>query len=78
MKCSDQAKAIYCHTNLGPTFGTTDIHICGYSNVMNSSYSDISNIYKHPQYAKGSNEAKSFLAGSCNFQTSEIEVYTKE
>jgi hypothetical protein len=34
--------------------------------------------YKHPQYAYGTNEAQSFLAGSFNFQLDEIEVYQKE
>ena len=34
--------------------------------------------YKHPSYAFGSKEAKSFLAGSHKFCTTEIEVYTKE
>jgi hypothetical protein len=34
--------------------------------------------YKHPQYAEGTNEAKTFLAGSHSFQLDEIEVYQKE
>ena len=34
--------------------------------------------YNHPQYAYGTNEAQSFLAGSYDFQLSEIEVYQKE
>jgi hypothetical protein len=34
--------------------------------------------YKHPQYAKGTDEAKTFLAGSCHFQLNEIEVFQKE
>ena len=34
--------------------------------------------YEHPLYAAGSNEAQSFLAGSYNFLTSEIEVFLKE
>ena len=34
--------------------------------------------YKHPQYAQGTNEAETFLAGSFNFQLDEIEVYRKE
>ncbi len=33
---------------------------------------------KHPNYASGSNEAHSFLAGSHRFHTTGIEVYTKE
>jgi hypothetical protein len=34
--------------------------------------------YKHPQYAFGTKEADTFLAGSCQFQLAEIEVYKKE
>ena len=34
--------------------------------------------YKHPQFAINSDEALAFLAGSYNFKTSEIEVFTKD
>jgi hypothetical protein len=34
--------------------------------------------YSHPQYAYGTNEAETFLAGSHFFQLDEIEVYQKE
>jgi hypothetical protein len=34
--------------------------------------------YSHPQYKKGTNKAKSFLAGSYKFKLDEIEVYEKE
>jgi hypothetical protein len=34
--------------------------------------------YKNPQYAYGTDEAKTFLAGSYNFQLDEIDVYQKE
>ena len=34
--------------------------------------------YSHPQYEFGTDEAKSFLAGSHEFQLEEIEVYQKE
>jgi hypothetical protein len=40
--------------------------------------SDLGGTYKHPQYAQGTNEAQSFLAGSHEFQLDEIEVYQKE
>ena len=35
---------------------------------------------KHPQYAQGTDEAKTFLAGSSKFQLdeNEIEIYEKE
>ncbi len=41
-------------------------------------YSNLGDCYKHPQYAHGTDEAQSFLAGSCYFQLDEIEVYQKE
>ncbi len=34
--------------------------------------------YKHPRYAQGTNEARTFLAGTEWFQLDEIEVYQKE
>jgi hypothetical protein len=34
--------------------------------------------YKHPQYAQGTREAESFLAGSDEFQLDEIEVYERK
>jgi hypothetical protein len=34
--------------------------------------------YKHPQYSKVTDEAKTFLAGSFWFQLDEIEVFEKE
>ena len=42
------------------------------------SCSNLGDCYKNPQYVKGTNEAKSFLAGSFWFQLDEIEVYQKE
>jgi hypothetical protein len=42
------------------------------------SYSNLGKCYKHPQYAQGTSEAKTFLAGSYKFQLDEIEVYQKE
>ena len=35
-------------------------------------------VIKHPEYAKGTEKARNFLAGSYYFQTTEIEVYNKE
>jgi len=48
------------------------------SNNNASSYSNLCLSYAHPSYAYESNEAESFLAGSYEFQVSEIEVYTKK
>jgi hypothetical protein len=42
------------------------------------SHSNLSHTYSHPQYAYGTDEANSFLAGSHKFQLDEIEVYHKE
>ena len=42
------------------------------------SRSNLGFTYKHPQYAQGTDEACTFLAGSFNFQLDEIEVYEKE
>jgi hypothetical protein len=42
------------------------------------SYSNFGYAFKHPHYEEGTNEAKSFLAGSHRFQLAEIEVYQKE
>ena len=70
--------AIYCYSDNGPTFGGGhDICICSNSNKTNGSYLNLGNTYKHPQYAYGTNEAKSFLTGSFKYQLSEIEVYQK-
>jgi hypothetical protein len=70
-------RAIYCHSEYGPTFGG-DIIIANNANTTMDSFSNLGNIYKHPQYAYGTNEAVSFLAGSFEFQLDEIEVYQKE
>jgi hypothetical protein len=69
--------AIYCHSEWGPTF-SRDICLANNSNTTIESYSKLCVSYKHPQYAKGTNEARTFLAGSFKFQLDEIEVYQKE
>jgi hypothetical protein len=69
---------IYCNKNNGPAFGFgTDLKIANRSNINTYSYSYLGSSYVHPIYDKGSDKAKSFLAGSYNFQVSEIEVYIK-
>lgn len=78
MKCSNAASAIFCGSTYGPTFGEGhDFYIAHNSNLNTYSLSNLGFTYKHPQYANGTNSAKLFLAGSFNFQTSEIEVYAK-
>ena len=69
--------AIRCHSSFGPRFGD-DIHIADDANTTMDSYSNLGCDYKHPQYARGTNEVKSFLAGSFNFRLDEIEVYQKK
>jgi BTB/POZ domain-containing protein KCTD9 len=74
--------AIYYGSEYGPTFsggsGGGDIIIRNNANSTDGGCSNLSHAYKHPQYAYGSNEAKTFLAGSYHFQLDEIEVYQKE
>jgi hypothetical protein len=70
--------AIYCHSSSGPNFGWFDIHIANNANTTMDSCSQLGLSYKHPQYAYGTNEAETFLAGSFEFQLEEIEVYQKE
>jgi hypothetical protein len=70
---------IYCNSNYGPVFGGgCDLYIADKSNINTRSSSNLGHSYIHPDYACESNEAKSFLAGSFNFQVSEIEVYIRQ
>ena len=52
-----------------------DLIISADSNVNVLSYSNLGNIYKHPDYALRSSQAREFLAGSHHFKTIEIEIY---
>jgi hypothetical protein len=71
--------AIGCDSRCGPKFsGGFDIHIANNANTTMDSYSDLGDSYSHPQFIQGTNEAKTFLAGTNNFQLDEIEVYHKE
>jgi hypothetical protein len=71
--------AIYCFSEYGPSFDEgCDICIANNANTTMKSLSHLGFAYKHPQYAKRTNEAQSFLAGSFWFQLDEIEVYQKE
>jgi len=70
---------IYCEKSHGPIFGGGhDLLISDKSNINTTSHSKLGHSYIHPDYAYGSNEANSFLAGSHTFQVTEIEVYTKQ
>jgi hypothetical protein len=70
-------RAIYCHSSRGPTFND-DICIADNANTTMESCSYLGSFYPHPQYAFGTNEARTFLAGSHYFQLDEIEVYQRE
>ena len=77
IKINERHRAIDCDARDGPTFGC-DILIAGNANTTNESRSNLGIAYKQPQYAWGTNEAQTFLAGSRKFQLDEIEVYEKE
>ena len=70
--------AIQCYLSSGPIFGGGDIAIANNANTSMESYSNLGYSYKHPQYEEGTNEAKTFLAGSHTFKLDEIEVYQKK
>jgi len=73
---SQQQYAIGCYSNYGPCFGGGyDFCIYSDSNVNSSSNSNLGHSYKHPVLGQGTPQAKSFLAGSYQFSTQEIEVY---
>ena len=66
--------AIGCDSKYGPIFGgCRDIHISSNANTTCDNHSMLGWTYKHAKYLVETNEAQSFLAGSCKFQLSEIE-----
>ena len=76
IKPSNYGNAIYSQSNYGPTFGGGhDFQISDSSKNNRNSYSNLGHSYKFDKYTHGSNEAKNFLAGSYNFQVTEIEVF---
>jgi hypothetical protein len=81
MKIQAPQQAIYCDVKYGPTFGFGhDIYISDNSNSNRYSYSDSGFSYKFPaSYPRdtGSSKQKCFLAGSHNFQVTEIEVFQR-
>jgi hypothetical protein len=70
--------AICCNSRYGPIFGGYDICIANNANTKMDSYSHLGHAYSHPQYARGTYEADTFLAGAFKFQLDEIEVYQRE
>ena len=70
--------AIYCDSKRGPIFGFGhDICLADNANITMDSHSRLGCTYKRPQYAQGTKEASTFLAGSHKFQLDEIVVYQK-
>ena len=81
INCIQPEYAVYSNpfSSYGPTFGRGhDIYISDNSNSSSASFSNLGDSFKHPNYAFGTTQAKSFLAGSYNFQTADIEVYYKD
>ena len=73
--------AVYYNYYSGPTFGYngySDLYISDSSNTnRNSNSYALGTNYQLPSFLKPSTPAsQSFIAGSTNFQTVEIEVYT--
>ena len=79
IKCSIGEKAIGCNPKYGPIFGykNPDFVLFDHSNANADNFSNLCNSYIHPLYVQRSAEARSFLAGECNFQTIEIEAFYK-
>jgi hypothetical protein len=79
--CDEEDGGIRCNNSNGPIFGgnhgDSDLVIGDKSNKNTDNCSSLDHYYEHPDYEFQSNEAEKFLAGSKNFQVSEIEVYTK-
>jgi hypothetical protein len=75
MRVNIPEKAIACASFDGPTFGRVDFYISGHSNSNKRSSSNLGSSYQHSTYARGTNEARCFLAGYEYFQVAEIEVF---
>jgi hypothetical protein len=77
--CTKQNCAIYCNIAYGPTFGDGhDIFIENNSNILGNSFANLGDSYKHSLFGLASLSAKTFLGGSEEFFTSEIEVYSNQ
>ena len=77
IKTNNHEYAIWGYSGYGPSFGY-DIRIANNANTTLSSWSNLGWAYSHPQYAHGTNEAKTFLAGSYPFKLVEIELIGRE
>ena len=72
---TDGQQGVCCDAAYGPTFGNYDISIASDSNVSTASFSDLGKSYAFALHPYATVGAQSFLAGSCDFQTAEIEVF---
>ena len=79
--CSDGGQnAIFCISKCGPMFASypCKLNIEDSSNTNELSiFLNFDDLYNHPDYPVGTEEAKNIMAGSYYFRTTEIEVYTK-
>ena len=77
LPASSYGNAIYSCSGYGPTFGNGwDIYIASEASSNTNSYSNLGHTYNPPYgHSHGSEFAKSFLAGSYNFQPDEVEVF---
>ena len=75
MKCFNATQAYFKSSQKLICFGMSDILIANNANENINSMSNLGWNYAHPEYKRGSLEAKTFLAGTNNFQVKEIEVY---
>ncbi|XP_022777477.1 TLD domain-containing protein 1-like [Stylophora pistillata] len=69
--------SIYSCSSHGPSFGGGhDIYISDYASSNSNSYSNLGDTYSPPSgHSYRSSFARSFLAGSYNFQPDEVEVF---
>ncbi len=80
--CSNEGKqTIICSSKRGPCFGgqgpyCRDISIDTNSNINKESYCDFGYSYQHPDYVIDTSKAENNLAGSYEFKSIEIEVFT--
>jgi hypothetical protein len=75
LKVTNPDYALFSDNSYGPTFGS-DIYVTDYSNQNNYSYSYLGSSYQLPNnLTYVSEESNSYLAGSFQWQTTEIEVY---
>jgi hypothetical protein len=79
-----QNQGIDCNKEIGPVFGrgggsaekSFDIYLTDKSNTNTKSSANLGWTYTHPGKYAGGFESYTFLAGSKDFQVSEIEIYT--